>query len=204
MTSPYCATCSSPRLRQSWTRILPLKTALPVLYWILKLTLTLTLLHLLSQFSALVKPNFVVLPRWALWGHPQSSCNYSAEPHIKNLQTRKIVCRWNISLHIHHCGDLLPILVLYDKIRQLEPGNSDVIIWKIPSVKFVIDSAKVALPSSGPLIEPATSVSSPIFRTHPHGYNFFIRLYPYGIGPATGKCASFLFNPFLGDYDNLL
>ena len=75
--------------------------------------------------------------------------------------------------------------LLYDKIRQLEPGNSDVIIWKIPSVKFVFDSAKVARLSSDPLIEPATSFSSPIFRTHPHGYNFFIKLYPYGIGPAT-------------------
>ena len=31
---------------------------------------------------------------------------------------------------------------LYDKIRQLEPGNSDAIIWKIPWVKFVFDSAK--------------------------------------------------------------
>ena len=94
--------------------------------------------------------------------------------------------------------------LLYDKIRQLEPGNSDVIIWKIPSVKFVFDSAKVARPSSDPLIEPATSFSSPIFRTHPHGYNFFIKLYPYGIGPATGKCASVLFALFPGDYDNLL
>ena len=56
---------------------------------------------------------------------------------------------------------------LYDKIRQLEPGNSDAIIWKIPSVKFVFDSAKVARPSSDSLIEPATSFSSPIFRTHP-------------------------------------
>ena len=55
---------------------------------------------------------------------------------------------------------------LYDKLRQLEPGHSDVIIWKIPSVKFVFDSAKVARPSSDPLIEPATSFSSPIFRTH--------------------------------------
>ena len=36
---------------------------------------------------------------------------------------------------------------LYDKIRQLEPGNSDVIIWKIPSVKFVFESVK-----SGPTI----------------------------------------------------
>ena len=94
--------------------------------------------------------------------------------------------------------------LLYDKIRQLEPGNSDVIIWKIPSVKFVFDSAKVARPSSDPLIEPGTSFSSPIFRTHPHGYNFFIKLYPYGIGPATGKCASVLFALFPGDYDNLL
>ena len=95
-------------------------------------------------------------------------------------------------------------LLLYDKIRQLEAGNSDVIIWKIPSVKFVFDSAKVARPSSDPLIEPATSFSSPIFRTHPHGYNFFIKLYPYGIGTATGKCASVLFALFPGDYDNLL
>ena len=93
---------------------------------------------------------------------------------------------------------------LYDKIRQLEPGNSDAIIWKIPSVKFVFDSAKKARPSSDPLIEPATSFSSPIFRTHPHGYNFFIKFYPYGIGPATGKCASIQFTLFPGDYDNLL
>ena len=92
---------------------------------------------------------------------------------------------------------------LYDKLRQLEPGHSDVIIWKITSVKFVFDSAKVAQPSSDPLIEQATSFSSPIFRTHPHGYNFLIKLYPYEIGPATGKCASILFTLFPGDYDNL-
>ena len=41
---------------------------------------------------------------------------------------------------------------LYDKICQLEAGNSDTIIRKIPSVKFVFDSAKVARPSSDPLI----------------------------------------------------
>ena len=93
---------------------------------------------------------------------------------------------------------------LFDKIRQLEPGNSDVIFWKIPSVKFVFHSAKVARPSSDSLIEPATSFSSPIFGTHTHGYNFFIKLYPYGIGPATGKCASFPFTLFPRDYDNLL
>ena len=92
---------------------------------------------------------------------------------------------------------------LYDKINQLKSGSSDVIIWKSPSVQFVFDSTKVARPSSDPLIEPATSFSSPIFRTHPHGYNFFIKFHPYGIGPTTGKCASILFTLFPGDYDNL-
>ena len=32
----------------------------------------------------------------------------------------------------------------------------------------------------------------------------FLKFYPYGIGPVTGKCASILFTPFPGDYDNLL
>ena len=78
---------------------------------------------------------------------------------------------------------------LYEKIRQLEAGDSDAVIWKIPSVKFVFDSAKIARPSSDPFVEPATSFSSPIVRTHPHGYNFYIKFYPYVIGPASGKCA---------------
>ena len=69
---------------------------------------------------------------------------------------------------------------------------------------FAFDSAKVAWSSSDALIEPATSFASPIFWTHPHGYNIFIKVYPYGIGPATGKCASILFTLFPGDYDNLL
>ena len=77
-------------------------------------------------------------------------------------------------------------------------------MWKIPSVKFVFDFAKKARPSSDPLIEPATSFSSPILRTHPHGYNFSIKIYPYGIGPAADKRASILFTLFPGDYDNLL
>ena len=71
-------------------------------------------------------------------------------------------------------------------------------------MKFVFDSAKVARPSSDALMEPATNFISPIFRTHPHGYNFLVNFYPYGIGPATGKCASIIFTLFPGDYDNLL
>ena len=80
--------------------------------------------------------------------------------------------------------------VLDEKIRQIEPGKSDVIIWKIPSVKFVIDSAKLVRRSFDLLHDSATSFSSPTFRSH--GYKFFIKFYPYGIGPATGKCASIM------------
>ena len=63
-------------------------------------------------------------------------------------------------------------IFLYDQIRQLQPGQSDAIIWKIPSVKFVFDSAIVARSSSDPLIEPATRFSTPIFRTHPMDTTF--------------------------------
>ena len=70
-------------------------------------------------------------------------------------------------------------------------------------MKFVFDSAKLVR-SSDHLIEPATKFSSPIFRTHSHGYNFFIKFYSYGIGLSAGKCASILFTIFIGGYDNLL
>ena len=94
--------------------------------------------------------------------------------------------------------------LLYDKIHQLEPGSSEAIIWEIPSLKFVFDSSKVARPSSDPLIEPAKVLVVLFLGLTPHGYNFFIKLYPYGISSATGKCASILFTLFPGDYDNLL
>ena len=118
---------------------------------------------------------------------------------LQKLFTDEIATYTSITAGIHS-----QYFFLYDKFRPLETGNSDVTIGKIPSVKFVFEYAKLARPSTEPLIEPATSFRSPIFRTHLHGYNFFIKFYPYGIGPATGKCASGLFTFFPSDYDNLL
>ena len=141
--------------------------------------------------------------------HPTPNTHEAPATTVQNLTSRiskleklfadEIATYTSVTAGIHSL-----YYFLYDKLRLLEPGNSDVINWKIPSVKFVFDSAKVARPSSDPLIEPATSFGSPIFRTHPHGYNFFIKIYPYGIGPATGKCASILFTVSTGDYENLL
>ena len=86
---------------------------------------------------------------------------------LEKLFTDEIATYTSITSGIHS-----QYFFLYDKIRQLEPGNSDVSIWKISSVKFVFESAKVVRPSSDPPIEPATSFSSPIVGLVPMDTTF--------------------------------
>ena len=93
---------------------------------------------------------------------------------------------------------------LYDKIRQLEAGSNKTILWRIPSVRFIFDSAKSAHRQSKPLDDKTTGYWSPVFRTHPYGYNFVIRFHPYGIDATAGQFATVIFAFFPGDYDGLL
>ena len=51
---------------------------------------------------------------------------------------------------------------------------------------------------------PSTHYNSPVYRTHPYGYNFFVQFYPYGLDAAAGNHASIMFALFPGDYDGLL
>ena len=51
---------------------------------------------------------------------------------------------------------------------------------------------------------PSTLFNSPVYGTHPYGYNFFVQFYPYGLDSAAGNHASFMFALFPGDYDGLL
>ena len=51
---------------------------------------------------------------------------------------------------------------------------------------------------------PSTHCNSPVHRTHPHGYNFFVQFYPYGLNSATGYHASTMFALAPSDYDCLL
>ena len=215
----YCATCLSLRLEQFPSVLLPLKTPLPVPY----LTSTLILLQPFSCVPALMNHNFVVLPPKSAAGPPRAKTNSSSNADfqssldtreappttaqnltssiskLENIFADEIATYTSITTEIHSQN-----FSLYDKIRQLEAGNSHSIIWKIPSVKFVFDSRKITRPSSDPVIEPATSFITPFFRTHRQECNFFAESYPYGIGRATGKCALILFVLFSGDYDNLL
>ena len=93
---------------------------------------------------------------------------------------------------------------LYDKIRQLEAGSNNTILWRMPSVRFVFDSAKSAHRQSEPIDDKTSGYSSPVFRTHPYGYNFIIRFHTYGIDTTAGQFATLIFAFFPGDYDGLL
>ena len=93
---------------------------------------------------------------------------------------------------------------LYDKIRQLEAGSNTTILWRISSVRFISDSAKSAHRQSKPIDDKTTGYWSPVFRTHPYGYNFIIRFHPYGIDATAGQFATIIFALFPGDYDGLL
>ena len=70
---------------------------------------------------------------------------------------------------------------LQDKFRQLEAGSSNPLLWRIPSVRFVYDSAKSTHRRSKPIDDKSSRFCSPVFRTHPYGYNFIVRFHPYGI-----------------------
>ena len=93
---------------------------------------------------------------------------------------------------------------LYDKIRQLEAGSNNTILWRISSVRFIFDSARSAHRQSKPIDDKASGYWSPVFCTHPYGYNFIIRFHPYGIDATAGQFAALIFAFFPGDYDGLL
>ena len=94
--------------------------------------------------------------------------------------------------------------LLYDGIRALESGRTDTILWKITAVKLVFDTAKSSARLDNAVKDPSTNYNSPVYGTHPYGYNFFVQFYPYGLDAAAGNHASILFALFPGDYDGLL
>ena len=61
---------------------------------------------------------------------------------------------------------------LYDRIRALESGGADNILWKLTSLKFVFDTAKSSARLDNAATDPSTHYNSPVYRTHPYGYNF--------------------------------
>ena len=93
---------------------------------------------------------------------------------------------------------------LYDSNRVLESGGTDTIFWKLTSLKLVFDTVKSSARLDNAAKDPSTHYNSPVYRTHPYGYNFSVQFYPYGLGSAAGNHASIVFALFPDDYDGLL
>ena len=94
--------------------------------------------------------------------------------------------------------------ILYDRIRALESGGTDYILWKSTSLKLVFDTAKSSARLDNAAKDPSNHYISPVYRTHPYAYNIFVQFYPYGLEAAAGNHASIMFALFPGDYDGLL
>ena len=92
---------------------------------------------------------------------------------------------------------------LYDRIRDLESGGTDTILWNLTSLKLVFDTANSSARLDDAAKDPSTYYKSPVYRTHPYGYNFFVQFYPYGLDSAAGNQGSFMFALFPDDYDGL-
>ena len=93
---------------------------------------------------------------------------------------------------------------LCDKFRALESGGTDTILWKLTSLRLAFDTAKSAARLANAATNPSTPCNSLVYRTHPHGCNFFVQFYPYGLDSAAGNHASIVFALLPGDYDGLL
>ena len=93
---------------------------------------------------------------------------------------------------------------LYDRILALDSVGRDTILCKLTSLKLVFDTAMSSARLDNAAKDPSTQYNSPVYRTLPYGYNFFVQIYPYGLDSAAGHHASIMFALFPADYDGLL
>ena len=93
---------------------------------------------------------------------------------------------------------------LYDRVRALESGGSDTILWKLTAFRLVFDTAKSAARLDNAATNPSTHYNRPVYHTHPPGYDFFVQFHPYGLNAAAGNHASIMLALFPGDFDGSL
>ena len=87
---------------------------------------------------------------------------------------------------------------LYNKIRALESGGRSTILWKLTSLKIVLDTAKCSARLDNAAKDPSNQYNRPVYHTHPYGYNFFVQFYTYGLDSAERNHASIVFAFFPG------
>ena len=95
------------------------------------------------------------------------------------------------------------------QICQFEHSNCNFILWRVTKFcgrpfKQVFESAKLWYLKPGRENAPTTQLRSPVFRSHPYGYKFYLNLYPYGFAAAIGTWLSLSLSISPGEYDDIL
>ena len=132
----------------------------------------------------------------------KSSPLASLENRIKILEKRLSTetCRHNAKLNTFQHQ----LSAMSDQNCQFEHSNCNFILWKAASVKFVFESARLWYLKPGRENAPTTRLRSPLFRSHPYGYNFYLDLYPYGFAAAVGTWLSLSLSISPGESDDIL
>ena len=132
----------------------------------------------------------------------QSSSLVSLENKIKILEKRLSTetGRHNAKLNSLQ----LQLSTMGDQICQFEHSNWNFILWKVTSIKLFFESARLWYLKPGRENPPTTRLRSPIFRSHPYGYNFYLNLYPYGFAAAIGTWMSLSLSVSAGENDDIL
>ena len=157
------------------------------------------LVQRLQRDSALLQPHIETLDQQTT---NKSSPLTSLENRIKILGKRfsTETCRHNARFNtLQH-----QLSTMGDQICQFEHSSCDFVLWKVTSIKQVFESARLWYLKPGRENAPTTRLRSPVFRSHPYGYNFYLSLYPHGFAAAVGTWLSLSLSISPGEYDDIL
>ena len=157
------------------------------------------LVQRLQRDFALVQPHIEALDQQTT---NKSSPLTSLENRIKILEKRLSTetCRHNARLNsLQH-----QLSTMGDELCQFEHSNCNFILWKVTSIKLVFESARLWYLKPGQENAPTSRLRSPVFRSHPYVYKFYLNLYPYGFAAAIGTWLSLSLSISPGEYDDIL
>ena len=157
------------------------------------------LVQRLQRDFALLQPHIETLDQQTT---NKSSPLTSLENRIKISEKRHSTetCRHNAMFNTFQHQ----LSTMCDQICQFEHSNCNFFLWKVTSIKQVFESARLWYLKPGRENAPTTRLRSPVFRSHPYGYNFYLNLYSYGFAAAIGTWLSLSLSISPGDYDDIL
>ena len=156
------------------------------------------LIQRLQRDFALLRPQIESLNQTPTSNFPLVTLENTIKVLEKRLSTE--TCRYNSRPNSLQ----QQLSTMGDQICQFEHSNATFFLWKVTSIQFVFESAQLCYLKPGRENAPTTRLRSPIFRSHPYGYNFYLNFYPHGFAAAIGTWASISLSISAGEYDDIL